>query len=224
MTVLTLYGTPLSSPANKIRFLLNRLGIQYEYKTINLAARQQKTPEFLKINPYGKVPALDDNGFKLAESGTILRYLANKYPSSLYPQKLEERAIVEQWMDFAANHIGIATSKVMYNTFFHQLAGVSKDERSLKEGFLWLNAYLPILEQQLSQYTYIASSELSIADFGLLAALDVIDLIKVDLSPYPYLQAWRQKLMQERFYQACHSSYIAVFKKYVGPLFEDLAI
>lgn len=222
--VLILYGTPLSSPANKIRFLLNYLGIPYEYKSVNLAAGEHKQADFLKINPYGKVPAIDDNGFKLAESNAILRYLADKHPSSLYPKNLEERAIVEQWLDFAANHISLATAKVMYNTYFYRLTGTAKDERSLQDGFSWLNAYLPMLEQQLTKQAYIAGNQLTIADFGLLAALDTVDLLKIDLSPYPRLNSWRQKLMAQSFYQDCHSNYTASFKQCVGTLFDDVKV
>lgn len=221
--VLILYGTPLSSPANKIRFLLNYLAIPYEYKTLDLAAGDHKQADFLKINPYGKVPAIDDNGFKLAESNAILRYLADKHPSSLYPKNLEERAVVEQWLDFAANHISLATSKVMYNTYFYRLmAGMTKDERSLQDGLLWLDRYLPILEQQLAKHPYIAGNQLTIADFSLLAALDAAELINIDLAPYPHLNTWRQQLMAESFYQDCYSSYAASFKQSVGALFEDV--
>ncbi len=222
--MLILYGTPLSSPANKIRFLLNYLAIPYEYKTVNLAAGEQKQADFLKINPYGKVPAIDDNGFKLAESNAILRYLADKHSSALYPKNLEERAIVEQWLDFAANHISLATSKVMYNTYFYRLANTAKDERSLQDGFLWLERYLPILEQQLTKHRYIAGNQLTIADFSLLAALDVAELIKLNLAAYPHLNTWRQQLMKEAFYQNCHSCYAASFKQCVGTLFEDVKV
>lgn len=212
--MLTLYYTPLSSPANKIRFLLNYLGIPYELKVVNLAAGEQRQPDFLKINPYGKVPAIDDNGFKLAESNAILRYLADKYSSHVYPKNLEERARVEQWLDFAAHHIALATSKIMFNTYFYQFKGVAKDERSLQDGRAWLNSYLPVLEQQLAKHAYIAGNHLTIADFSLLSALDVAELLDIHLTPYPHLNAWRQKLMAESFYQNCHSNYATAFNAY----------
>lgn len=214
--MLVLYSNPLSSPANKVRFLLNYLAIPYELKIVNIGAGEQRQSDFLKINPYGKVPALDDNGFRLAESNAILRYLADKHHSSLYPKNLEERAIVEQWLDFAANHIALATSKIMFNTYFYRLLGLTKNEASLQEGHLWLDNHLPVLEQRLAKQAYIASSHLTIADFSLLAALDAAEMASVNLEPYPYLNTWRQNLMAQSFYQDCHSSYAATFKAAVG--------
>lgn len=214
--MLTLYSNPLSSPANKIRFLLHYLAIPYELKIVNIGAGEQKQSDFLKINPYGKVPAIDDNGFRLAESNAILRYLADKYPSNLYPKNLEERAIVEQWLDFATNHIATATAKIMWNTYFYRLMGTAKDERSLQDGRLWLDNYLPVLERQLTKQAYIAGNHLTIADFSLLAALDVAELVDIHLAAYPHLKAWRHNLMAESFYQDCHSNYAASFKATVG--------
>ncbi len=222
--MLMLYSNPLSSPANKIRFLLNYLAIPYEVKIVNIAAGEQRQSDFLKINPYGKIPAIDDNGFKLAESNAILRYLADKHPSSVYPKNLEERAIVEQWLDFAANHIALATSKIMFNTYIYRLlAGATKDERSLQDGRLWLDTYLPVLEQQLTKQAYIAGNHLTIADFSLLAALDVAELLDINLAAYPHLKAWRQKLMAESFYQNCHKSYGAAFKEAVGTVLDAVS-
>ncbi len=219
--MLVLYSNPLSSPANKIRFLLHYLAIPYELKIVNIAAGEQQQSDFLKINPYGKIPAIDDNGFRLAESNAILRYLADKHHSNLYPKNLEERAIVEQWLDFAANHISTATAKVMFNTYFYRLKGATKDERSLQDGRLWLDNYLPMLEKQLAKQAYIAGNNLTIADFSLLAALDAVELININLTPYPYLKAWRQNLMAESFYQDCHSSYAAAFKAAVGTMLDE---
>lgn len=215
--MLTLYSNPLSSPANKIRFLLHYLAIPYELKIVNIGAGEQRQSDFLKINPYGKVPAIDDNGFRLAESNAILRYLADKHLSSVYPKNLEERAVVEQWLDFAANHISLATSKIMFNTYIYRLiTGATKDERSLQDGRLWLENYLPMLERQLTKHAYIAGSHLTIADFSLLAALDVAELIDINLTAYPHLKTWRYNLMAEAFYQDCHSSYVVTFKAVVG--------
>ncbi len=219
--MLSFYGTSLSSPSNKVRFLLNYLGLPYEFISLNLAAGEQKQADFLKINPYGKVPAINDNGFCLAESNAILRYLAEKTQSELYPRELKERALVEQALDFAAMQIGTATAKIMMNTYFYRLLNISVDERSLQEGRLWLDRYLPVLEDNLNQHAFIASNKLSIADIALLSALDVAELIDLSFAAYPKLKAWRNKLMAESFYQSCHTNFTANFKAHVGFLLEE---
>ena len=119
--MLTIYGFDFSSPANKVRFAANAMGLQYEYKRVNLLAGEQKTPEFLKLNPIGRVPAIDDNGFKVFESAVIIKYLADKNNSPLYPKDLQKRTIVDQWIDFANLHVATALQRVTFNRVMYKL-------------------------------------------------------------------------------------------------------
>jgi glutathione S-transferase len=214
--MLNLYGNPLSSPTNKVRYVANYLNISYDFHIINIGAGEQRNPEFLKINSFGRIPAIDDNGFTLAESNAIIRYLADKNNSSLYPRELQQRARVDQWMDYAAQHIAIPTSKIMFNTYYYKFLNMEKDERSLQDGYHFLERNLPAVEQQLKQHAYIAGDTMTIADIAMLAALDVCELSKVDLTVHSNLNAWRTKLMNEAFYQRCHKNYTETFNKAIN--------
>jgi len=209
--MLTLYGNPLSSPSNKICYCANYLNIPYEFVTVNLGAGEQKTIKFARLLPLKKIPAIDDNGFILAESNAIVRYLANKHESSLYPKNLQERAIVDQWIDYASHHIALATSKIMFNTVFYKFSNTALDERSLQDGKFFLSQYLPVLEQQLTSNKYMAGNTLTLADICLLGALDVCEVIQYDLSAFPCLVSWRKNLMAQDFYKKCHNSYADTF-------------
>jgi glutathione S-transferase len=214
--MLKIYGLAFSSPSNKVRYVANYLQLPYEFKLVDLGKGQQRTPEYLKINPYGRVPAIDDSGFTLSESNAIIRYLAAKQDSSLYPTELKQRALVDQWLDFSSHHVALATSKLMFNTYFYKMVpGITCDERSLEEGRKFLNQFLPIIEQQLSQHPYIAGDTLTLADFGMLSALDVCELVEVDLSSYPTITQWRSNLMRQPFYATCHENYTEMFNKQV---------
>ena len=81
--MLKIYGADLSSPANKVRFAANALGLEYEYIQVKLRDGEHKKSEFLKINPVGKIPVIDDDGFVLFESGAIAKYLCVKHNSAL---------------------------------------------------------------------------------------------------------------------------------------------
>src|SRR3989338_8931270 len=140
--MLKIYGSDLSSPANKVRFVANHLGIKYEYIKVNLRAGEHLKPEFLKVNPVGKVPAIDDGGFCLFESSAIIRYLADKNNSAVYPKELKARAVVDEWMDFGSMHVGAALSKVTYNRLFAPMRGTPVDENSIKEGLGFLERFL----------------------------------------------------------------------------------
>ena len=213
-----LYGSELSSPTNKVVYVLNYMKIPYEFHKINLAKGEHHQPEYLAINSYGKIPAISDNGFTLAESNAIIRYLANKYNANLYPHEIKEKALVDQWLDYASQHIMVPFSKIMFNTYFYKLGKAAIDSRSLDDGYTFLKRNLPAIESNLSQFKYIAGSSISLADFAMLASLDTAELSKVDLSIYPHLVTWRNKLMQQDFYLKCHTNYTETFDRIMPKL------
>lgn len=205
--MLKIYGSDLSAPSNKVRFVANALELKYEYVFVNLRAGDHQKPEFLKLNPVGKIPAIDDDGFYLFESSAIIRYLCEKNNSPLYPKGLKDRAIVEQWLDFGSMHVGAAFSKVMYNRVFAPIRKIAVDENSIKEGLSFLDRFLPVVDSQLEKNPYLAGKNLTIADFNLLALLDPAEIADIDLSRYKNLTVWRGKLKQEKFYTQCYKEY-----------------
>ncbi len=106
--MLKIYGADLSTPCNKVRFTANALGTAYDYKKVNLREGENRTEAFLKLNPAGKIPVIDDEGFILFESNAIAKYLCDKKGSDLYPKELKSRAMIDLCMDFVFFHIGIA--------------------------------------------------------------------------------------------------------------------
>lgn len=205
--MLKIYGSDLSSPANKVRFAANALGLKYEYIRVNLREGEHQKEEFLKLNPVGKIPVIDDDGFALFESNAIIKYLCDKNNSSLYPKNLKERAIVDQWVDFGSMHVGTALMKVVYNRVFAPIRKIAVDENSIKEGLNFLDRFLPAVDNQLGKNLYIADKNLTVADINLLALLDPAEMADIDLSKYKKITAWRNKLRQEKFYTQCHKEY-----------------
>jgi glutathione S-transferase len=206
--MLRIYGADLSSPANKVRFVANFLGLKYEYIQVKLREGEQRRPEFLKMNPIGKVPAIDDNGFCLFESGAIIKYFAEKEKSSIFPSGLKERAVAEQWIDFITNHVALGMHKVVFNRLFAKnIPGATVDERSIQDGLSFLSKYFPIVDEQLSKGKYFLGNNITLADFTLLAALDPAEASDVDLTPYKNIVRWRAELKSQDFYTKCHRDY-----------------
>jgi glutathione S-transferase len=205
--MLKIYGAELSSPANKVRFVANALNLEYEYVQIRVRDGEHRKDEFLKINPVGKIPAMDDNGFTLFESGAIIRYLTTKEKSNFYPEDIQQRALVEQWMDFSTIHVNGAMGRVLFNRVFFQLAKVEKDERSLEDGIKFLARYLPVVNDRLGESKYLASDKISLADFTLLSALDPVEIAKIDVSGYEHIIRWREELQVQDFYTKCYDKY-----------------
>ena len=211
--MLTIYGSDLSGPAIKVRLVASYLDIPYEWRLINLREGEQKQEWFLKINPVGKIPAMDDAGFTLFESNAICRYLADKKGSSLYPKDLKERANVDRWIDFVTLHIGVHMATVTFSRLFAPRLGRPVNEGALADALKFLEQYFPVVEKQLERHKYVAGDHLTLADITLLAALEPAELAQVALAAYPKLQAWRNELKQQPFYTKCYKEYGEMLKK-----------
>ena len=205
--MLKIYHSPLSTAANKVRMCANALRIEYEGVVVNLRDGQQKTEAYLAINPFGKVPAIDDDGFYLFESNAIMRYLSRKHESPLYPRELQAQAFVDEWCDFAASLLAPAYGRILFNRILAPLSGAPVSEESLADGLEFIGNYLPVLEQRLSTSRFIAGNSMTIADLAVLSTLDPSEACEIELSPYPKLYSWREALRAEDFYTAVHEYY-----------------
>ncbi len=83
-------------PSNKVRMAANKIGLEYEYILVALRDKEHKEKWFTDLNPAGKNPVIDDEGFVLFESDVIIKYLAQKERSDLYPSEIKNRAVVDQ--------------------------------------------------------------------------------------------------------------------------------
>ncbi len=215
--MITLHGNEISSPTNKARYAANALKLDYQFKVVNLMAGENKSADYLKLHPAGKVPVLVDGDFVLFESNAICKYMAQKKSSDLYPDDVKRRSHIDQWMDFASIHIGHAMSRVFFNRVAYNVLGTEKDERSLKDGLEFLARFLPVVDQQIQKGGYLVGDTLSLADICLLANLDQAEISSVSFDPYPQLKAWQQKLQAEEFYQKCFKSYSQMLASAFAP-------
>ncbi len=205
--MLKIYHFPLSTPANKVRMCANALGLKYESIAVNLREREHKKPAYLAINPFGKVPAIDDDGFYLFESNAIMKYLARKQDSGLYPSQLQSQACVDEWCDFVASLLAPAFGRVVFNRILAPLSGAKVSEESLADGLKFVGNYLPVLEQRFVTSRFIAGHRMTIADIALLATLDPSEACGIELSGYRKLYSWREALRADEFYKAVHDYY-----------------
>jgi len=210
--MLTIYGSDLSGPAIKVRLTASILGIEHKWQLVNLREGEQKKEWFLAINPVGKVPAIDDDGFKLFESNAICKYLCDKHNSPLYPKDVKKRATIEQWIDYVTVHIGANFIPVVYNRLFAPLRNQPVNEKAISDGLEFLKQYIPLVEKQLTEHKYLVSHELSLADIILFSLLEPTELAKIDISIYPHLTAWRAELKKQSFYTNCYKEYGEMLK------------
>jgi len=167
---LQLYSLPTPNGV-KVSIALEEMGLPYEPHRIDFGANDQSTPEFLSLNPNGKIPAiLDPNGpggapFALFESGAILLYLADK-TGLLVPVDAARRYETIQWVFFQMAFIGPMFGQVGY---FHKFAGREiADKRPLEHYSRQSKRLLAILEQRLRGRQWIMGDDYTIADISIL--------------------------------------------------------
>ena len=202
-----LYYHPLSFPALSILFAAEAAGADYETHVVNLQEGEHKKPEYLAINPYGRVPAMSDGDFNLSESEAIMRYIARKSESDLYPGDLQSQAKVDQWMDYVNHHIRSPIARVQFNRVVAKFMGAETDEASVQTGLKFLENNLPVIEETLKAQPFLCGDKMTLADVALVAALEPADMCGFDLSPYPTIKAWRATRMGESFYTNVHSHF-----------------
>jgi glutathione S-transferase len=167
---ITLWGRLNSMNVQKVLWVLDRLNLPYERIDAGMQFGVNNTPEYLSLNPNGKVPLLKDGPTVVWESHAICRYLCNQYGGdAIYPSDARQRAAVDQWVDWAA--CGIIGS---VSLIFWQLVRTPEDKRDankIAEETTKTVASLKVLSQGLTGKTYLANEQLSLADIVLVPVI-----------------------------------------------------
>lgn len=191
-----LYYSPISGHARKVMSLAGYLGIDAEIKDINLMAGEQRSPDFLAVNPNGKVPALVDGDLVLWESDAILVYLANLHPEAgLLPADPKEQANVLRWVFWETNNISPGFGKILVEAMLKARFGDPSppDPVVLARLAAELHQTCALLEEQLQGKEYVCG-KLSIADFALGGPFDYSEMLSFDTGKHPNITAWRKRL------------------------------
>jgi glutathione S-transferase len=186
MTILKIYGHPRSR-AFRILWLVEELGIPYENIPVTPGKTGSRQPEFLAINPNGRVPAIDDDGLVLWESVAINLYLAEKHGGPLQPSSAEGRAQLLKWSFWAVNelerNIGVWANHTL-------ILPESERQPALRDAaFQELRPPLAVLEGALATNTWLVQPEqFTVADLNVAAIL--YRALSFDLGRFPSVAAW----------------------------------
>lgn len=216
-----LYYHPVSTACRPVMLLAAEAGIDLEYKVIDLFTGEQLQPAFGAINPSRLVPVLEDGDFRLTEASAILKYLAEKTGSPAYPTGLQQRARVNELMDW-------------FNTGFYRDLGYGlvypqvlphhkrPDERVHAGHLEWSRVktrhWLSILDQDLigPRKTWLAGDDASIADFFGAALVSLGEVIRLDYSEYGNVERWLGNVKARPVWgpvnEAFYTYFVAPFK------------
>ena len=176
----------------RVRWTLQELGVPFEAVTVNMMAGEHRSPEFLKINPAGKLPVLVDGDFVLTESIAAALYLAEKYPDKgLMPKDLRERAQVYRWLLFTTTEI----EQPLWRIARH--SNIYPPEKRLPADIELARGEFPpmaqVLEDHMRGREFIVGDHVTVADFVLAYTLDWAKLVKL-IEGFPVLDAYLERM------------------------------
>ena len=193
-----LYEYSPSGNCYKVRLLLTQINIAFDRTEINILQKQSRTPEFLVKNPNGRIPVLEiEPGKFLFESNAIMFYLSEK--TEFFPSDKFERALVMQWLFFEqySHEPFIATSRFWY------LTGKAEEyQAALQQKQAPGYAALGVMEQHLEQNDFFVGDRYSIADIGLFAYTHVAGEGGFDLTRFPEIQSWIERIKHQPRYMS----------------------
>jgi len=186
-----LYGF---APTRSIRVLwtLQELGVEFEFVNVNLMTGENRLPEFLAVNPAGKLPALVDGDFVLTESVAIVVYLAEKYADGgLLPAKLEARAQVNRWLLFAATELEQPLWRISRHTALYPKEKRLPAEVPLaRQDFRDMAA---VMEEHMRGREFLVGERVTVADFVAAYTLDWANEVHL-LEAWPNLRGYMERM------------------------------
>ncbi|XP_028522287.2 glutathione S-transferase 1-1 isoform X3 [Apis cerana] len=202
-----------SPPCRAVALTAAALGIEMNFKPVNLLNKEQLKPEFLKMNPQHTIPTIDDNGFYLWESRAIMMYLADQYGKndSLYPKDVKKRAIVNQRLYFdMCNLYKSFMDYVIYPVVFMKMP---KDPTKYES----IDRALSFLDKFLEGENYVAGKNMTLADLSIVTTVSTIEVVDYDLGKYENVARWFAKVKSEiPKYEEYNDVGLKMFKDFVN--------
>jgi glutathione S-transferase len=176
----------------RARWTLQELGVDFESVTVNLVIGEHRRPEFLKINPAGRVPVLVDDNLVLTESVAIVLYLAEKYPhKGLVPTDIKQRAQVNRWLLFAATELEqplwrISRHTALYPEYLRLPAEVSLARQDFTD-------MVVVMEDHMQGRQFIVGNTVTVADLVCAYTLDWANEVRL-LDGCPQLLGYIERM------------------------------
>jgi len=183
---LRLYGSSVSGHAHRARLFLALLGLPFEWIEVDLPAREQRKPEFLRLNAFGQVPVLVDGNLTVADSNAILVYLNERYaddPGRWLPRDPFGAAQVQRWLSVAAGPLasGPAAARVIV------LFGLPRDPA---DTIARSHDLLRVMDAELGERDFLAGPGATLADIANCTYVAHAPEGNVSLEAYPRVRAW----------------------------------
>ena len=182
--MMKLYYVALSGHCHRVHLFLSLLRIDHQRVDLDLAKGEHQAPEFLKLNRFGKVPVLDDDGEIVPDSLAIMVYIAKKYGRTDWlPEDPRTAAKVQRWLSAAAG-------EVMYGPCAARLINLVSAPFNAVEVIARAHYLLSIVDAELAEREWLVGATPTVADVALYSYIARAPEGEVSLQPYPAIRAW----------------------------------
>jgi glutathione S-transferase len=190
--MLKIWGRTNSVNVKKALWAMEELGLKYERIDAGMQFGVNDTPQYRAMNPTGLVPTLDEDGFILWESHSIVRYLAAKHGAgTLWPTDLRQRADAERWMDWAFTFLA-ALRPVFWGLI--RTPAEKRDLSAIEEGRKQCAKLLQVPERYLGERPYLAGGTFTMGDIPLGCHIQLWMRLPIERPDQPGLKAWFERL------------------------------
>jgi len=180
----------MSGHCHRVELLLAALDIPYEVVDIDFPGGEHKSPRFMKLNPLGQVPVIEDGDLVLYDSNAILVYLATRYDDGRWlPRDPVTAARVQQWLSMAAGQVANGPNSARLVKLFGAPLDYARAKTIAENLFA-------VLDVELSTRAYAVGERPTIADLAVYSYIAMAPDGEVSLEPYPHLRAWLRRIEQ----------------------------
>jgi len=191
--MLTLYGHPFSR-AHRNMWMLKELGVEFTHVPTDFLKGGTREPDFLKVNPNGRVPVLVDDGQAIFESLAINLYLARKFGGPIAPAELIEEALATQWSFWVATEIEKPLLFTAANLRLFPEPDRRPEEAAI--GLAKLDRPLRVLEGSLRGKDYLIGDRFTVADLNISAVMTLGLICDLPFDAYPAVSAWLGRCLE----------------------------
>lgn len=171
------------------------LGSPVEFVRVDLGKGEHKQPQFLAINPNGKVPALTDGGAKIWESNAIMAYLARAAGSDLWPKDDAGQLDVMRWQSWNGEHFTRHAGTLYFQHIIRpNLLGGAPDPKAVEEATGFFRQFAAVLNDHLMGRKFLLDDRLTIADFAVGVTLPYAEAAKIPVAEFPAVARWHDRL------------------------------
>ena len=192
--MIKIFGHPVSTCTRKVLMTLGETKAPYELVTVEFATGEHKKQPHLSRQPFGQIPAIEDDGFSFYESRAICRYINDKVGGNLVPSDIKGRALMEQWISIETSNFTPHAMKFIYHHVFKR----AQEPAVLEAAGKGLELALSVMEATLGKGPFLVGAQFGLADIVFMPYVEYMmgTPVKETFAKYPHVSAWWNKVSE----------------------------